>query len=130
MPPLPPLPPPDPIVIERCDGALRESPEPPEPPDMIAKPNARYWRPLSLEELEHEQQQRALVGGVWSAPIKTLLRRGELEPPNVSVDRVPVMARATYRERGDLHRIRQTQRWELIDPLLLEVSRFVLGPAC
>ena len=68
--------------------------------------------------------------GVWSAPINTLLRRGELEPPDVCVDRVPLTARATYRERGDLNRIRQTQRWELIDPLLLEVSKFVLGPAC
>lgn len=117
-PPSPPLsPPPSP-------------PHTPEPPDMVARPNARYRKPLSLEQLEHERQQRALVGGVWSAPIKTLLRRGELEPPDVSVGRVPIVARATYRERGDLQRIRQTQRWELIDPLLLEVSAFVLGPAC
>jgi len=97
---------------------------------MVAKPNAGHCRPLTLEALEHERQRRAHVGGVWSAPINTLLRRGELEPPDVCVDRVPLTARATYRERGDLNRIRQTQRWELIDPLLLEVSKFVLGPAC
>lgn len=96
---------------------------------MIARPNPKHRRPLTPEELEHEQQQRALVGAVWKAPIKTLLRRGEVEPPNVCVGRLPIAARATYRERGDLQRIRQTQWWELIDPLLLEIGEFVLGPA-